>query len=50
MGVGADVFAVDEVADLELGRSSAWEMVSRASQVGPNTAEISLGPFLNAFR
>ena len=50
VAVGADVVAVDQVAALERRAGSpAMETTSSASQVGPNTEQICVGPFLNAF-
>ena len=44
VAVGADVLAVDQVAQVQSGSSSAREMVSSASQVGPKTEQIASGP------
>ena len=50
VAVGANVLGVNRSSISSSGNSSDWEIVSRPSQVWPKTAQISVRPFLNAFR
>jgi len=47
--IGADVSAVEEIVTLQIdGSSSVIEITSSPSQVGPNTVQIWVRPFLKA--